>query len=84
MSSRIPNEKIVLRLKHIVSSENLSVSDEALNEIARISDGGMRDSIGILDQLTTYTTEKITINDVHDINGTLSEIEIKEFIEDNV
>ena len=40
--------------------------------IAEISNGGMRDSIGLLDQLTTYCNEKITINDVHEINGTIN------------
>ena len=77
---RIPNEKIVLRLKHIVSSENLSVSDEALNEIARISDGGMRDSISLLDQLIAYNPDHATVDDVHEINGSLSNERLKKFI----
>ena len=77
---RIPNEKIVLRLKYIVEQENLSVDEEALYEIARISDGGMRDSISLLDQLVSYNPVNANIDDVHEINGSLSNKRLKEFI----
>ena len=77
---KIDQKSIISRLKNIVSEENIEIDDEALDLIAKISDGGMRDSIGILDQLTAYTNEKITLSDVHEVNGTLSELEIKNFI----
>lgn len=77
---RIPNEKIVLRLKYIVEQENLSVDEEALYEIARISDGGMRDSISLLDQLVSYNPVNANIDDVHEINGSLSNKRLKAFI----
>ncbi len=77
---RIPNEKIVLRLKYIVEQENLSVDEEALYEIARISDGGMRDSISLLDQLVSYSPINANIDDVHEINGSLSNKRLKVFI----
>ena len=77
---RIPNEKIVLRLKYIAEKENLSVDEEALYEIARISDGGMRDSISLLDQLVSYNPVNANIDDVHEINGSLSNKRLKAFI----
>ncbi|MBQ8871448.1 MAG: DNA polymerase III subunit gamma/tau [Bacilli bacterium] len=77
---RIPNEKIVLRLKYIVEQENLNVDEEALYEIARISDGGMRDSISLLDQLVSYNPVNANIDDVHEINGSLSNKRLKAFI----
>ena len=54
--------------------------EDALFEIAKISDGGMRDSLSLLDQLTAYTTEKITINDVNDVYGTITISEIYNLI----
>ena len=51
-----------------------------MEEIARLSDGGMRDSIGILDQAKAYSDQKITMQDIHDINGTITPEELKEFI----
>lgn len=78
---KIAPSSIVERLKTIVLQEKIEIDDNALEMIANISDGGMRDSIGILDQLTAYTNEKITIDDVHAVNGTLSEEQIEQFVE---
>ena len=78
---RIPNEKIVDRLKYICKEENIKASVEALEEIARISDGGMRDSISMLDQVISYKNNDIDISDVHTINGTLTQKEIGELME---
>lgn len=77
---RIPDEKIVSRLKYIVDAENLSVSENALIEIAKIADGGMRDSISLLDQLVAYNPENAGVDDVHEINGSLSNERMKNFI----
>ncbi len=77
---KISNNKIVERLKYIVEKEKIKISDEALIEIAKISDGGMRDSISLLDQALAYSDDTITINDIHTINGTLLPEEIDDFI----
>ena len=69
---RLSNDEIVERLKYIVEEESIQYEEGILEMIAEISNGGMRDSIGLLDQLTTYCNEKITINDVHEINGTIN------------
>lgn len=77
---RISIDFLVERLKHIVLNENIEIGDEALNEIARLSDGGMRDSIGMLDQVIAFSNDKITIQDVHEVNGTLTQEDLQEFI----
>ncbi len=77
---KVSNNKIVERLKFIADSEKINITDEALYEIARLSDGGMRDSISLLDQALAYSDDQITINDIHDINGTLLPEEIDEFV----
>lgn len=79
---KISDDSIVNRLKEIVKSENIDIEEEALKEIARLSDGGMRDSIGMLDQAIAYSDGKITQKDIHDINGTLTAEELKMLIED--
>lgn len=78
---KISNEAIVENLKNIAKKEKIKIDDEALFEIARLSDGGMRDSVGMLDQVKAYTDEKITVKDVHDINGTLTEDDLKDLLE---
>jgi len=78
---KISNKSIVNRLKIIVDNENIKITDEALDLIATISDGGMRDSISLLDQLTAYTTEEITEKDVHEVNGTINDENLKKIVE---
>ncbi len=74
--NKIEIDDIVLRLKKIAELENINIDDDALYEIAKISDGGMRDSINFLDQLRSFSLNKITINDVYDVCGNISSNEI--------
>ena len=77
---KIPINNIVERLKYICEKENINTTDEALKEIARLSDGGMRDAISILDQVISYKVNDITASDVHQVNGTLTQEELIPFI----
>jgi len=47
---RVNLEKIFLHLKNITKKENGSISDSALNLIARASEGSVRDAISLLDR----------------------------------
>ena len=77
---RIADTSIVERLKCICNEEKITISDEALYEIAQISNGGMRDSISLLDQVNAYKNSDITVEDVHQVNGSLSKKELDKFI----
>ena len=74
---KISIEDIIKRLKYVVSTEKISIEDEALEEIAYISDGGMRDALSILDQLSS-NTNNITINDVISHFGSISKKQISD------
>lgn len=74
--NKINNNDIVDRLKYIAKQEKIKIDDEALQEIAKISDGGMRDSINFLDQLRSFSAGKITINDVYEVCGNVSSEDI--------
>lgn len=80
--NKITNENIVDRLKIIAEAENIMIDDDALCEIAKISDGGMRDSINFLDQLRSFSKEKITIKDVYNVCGSVSIQEIVDLFVD--
>ena len=73
---KIPEEKIIERLEYICNNENIKYDESVLLEIARLGDGCLRDSIGILDQVISYKDGTITSNDVHMVNGTLSKEDI--------
>lgn len=70
---KITDDKIVERLKFISQSEKITVSDESLFEIARISKGGMRDSISLLDQVAAYSNNDIKLSDVEEVSGSVNE-----------
>lgn len=61
---------IVKRLKHIVEAEGAEADDTALELLARRAAGSMRDSQSLLEQLLSFTNEKITSQAVHDMLGT--------------
>lgn len=80
--SKVSDDQIVDRLKTIVKNENVMITDDALYEIARLSDGGMRDAINFLDQLISYKDSEITIDDVYQVNGSVSYDDIYRFVID--
>ena len=78
---KISESKIYEKLKYIIDKEKISINDQAIKEIARLSDGGLRDAISILDQVIAYSNENITEEDIHNINGTLTQYQLKNFID---
>ncbi len=66
--NKISENQIFNRLKYIKEAENINITDNALKEISRLTDGGLRDAIGLLDKLISYTNEKITEEIVHEVN----------------
>lgn len=77
---RIPVENIVLKLAEISKKENINVDDNVLKEIARLSDGGLRDSISLLDEASIFSEGQPSAEDIHMINGTVSKKEIIGFV----
>jgi len=69
------------RLAQICKTENILVEDGALQTIAKYAMGGLRDSESILDQLTSFCREKITLRDIYDVLGVVSEGEITGLID---
>ena len=65
---RIPNSQIRERLKKISGSEGITISNPALEMIARAADGSMRDSLTILDQIASFSSD-ISEAEVKDLLG---------------
>ncbi|MBP3841217.1 MAG: DNA polymerase III subunit gamma/tau [Bacilli bacterium] len=79
--NRISNNDIVLNLKKICDAENIDVSDDVLFKISEFSNGGMRDSIGMLDKLYAYSDDKITMEDFIKLNRIVSNEDIFNLIQ---
>jgi DNA polymerase-3 subunit gamma/tau len=65
----IAPELIVQRLQKIATEEKVKVTPEALQCIARMADGGMRDAQSIFDQMISFCGAAITEPDVLDVYG---------------
>ena len=76
---RITVDDMLERLKYICKEEKIDYEENALKEIAIIADGGLRDALGILDQLSK-NEEKITLDLVTKEIGTVSKKEIENLI----
>ncbi|MBR6255148.1 MAG: DNA polymerase III subunit gamma/tau [Clostridiales bacterium] len=77
---RISNESIVKRLSFIAAKQNISIEPDALSAIATIGDGALRDSVSLLDQVsTTSGATTITRDDILRITGIVDEAFLNKF-----
>lgn len=67
---RIPREAIASRLEYIAGQEGFTVTREAAELIAGLSDGALRDAISLLDLCSSYSRE-ITRDTVLEASGTV-------------
>ena len=76
---KIDVDTLVLAMKNICKKEKISIEDDALREIAYLSDGGMRDSLSLLDQLSKQEN-KITLDIVENQIKTISNKSVDDLI----
>jgi len=69
------------RLELIAKEEKINITNESLTLIAEFAEGGMRDAISLLDQLSAYNNENITENDVFAVSGGVSTAKMIELAE---
>ncbi|SFJ72029.1 DNA polymerase-3 subunit gamma/tau [Paenibacillus sp. UNC496MF] len=69
------------RLRQICEEEGILADEDALAYIARLSDGGMRDAISLLEQVSAYGGERITLNDAVDVTGGLAAEQFEQLAE---
>ena len=69
---RIPVEAMVAHLQKIAALENINITSEAVQVIAQIAQGGLRDAESLLDQLSLLSGQ-VTIERIWDLVGSCSE-----------
>ena len=73
---RIPVPLIVEKLTRIVAADGAQADPEALEVIAQLADGGMRDAESLLDQVLAYAGDRVTADGVREAVGLADEAEI--------
>ena len=65
------------RIKEICDKENIKITEEAINEITNLAEGGMRDALSLLDQVISYVANKeIEVNDVFEVSGNVAGVDL--------
>ncbi len=66
----VPADSIIERLRFIVQEEGVQADEAALRLLARRAGGSMRDSQSLLEQLLSFSGDRITEDSVHAMLGT--------------
>ena len=78
---KITISEIELKLKEILKKEKKEVSEDVLKLISEISDGGLRDAINLLDQIIMTSKKEITVDEIYNINGKISNTELEQLFD---
>ena len=70
---RLQTDAIAGKLARISTSEGAHADPEALNLLARLADGGMRDAESLLDQVLAYAGEAVSVTAVREALGLAEE-----------
>ena len=70
--SKISTYEIKRRTIDILNTENIPFEEKAVEEIARMAEGGMRDALSILEQCLAYNPDELKLSDIENIFGLTS------------
>ncbi|MBR3932473.1 MAG: DNA polymerase III subunit gamma/tau [Clostridia bacterium] len=73
---------IVSNIKNILMAEGITADDDALEYVAFLGDGSMRDSLSILDQCLAFKGNNLTVGDVTDVVGAVDDAVLYDFAQD--
>ena len=77
---RIDQHDLIARMTYILGQEKIDFEEKALEVIAQVADGGMRDSLSILDQILSYDQDKIKYEDALRITGYAAQEKIEQVL----
>jgi DNA polymerase-3 subunit gamma/tau len=78
---RISVSLIVSKLTRIVEAEGATADADALDLVAQLADGGMRDAESLLDQVLAYAGDRINADAVREAVGLADESEISALLD---
>lgn len=79
--NKVSQKDIEKRLSIVCKEEKIEIDPEAISLIAQLADGGMRDSLSILDQCIAYCSSNITVDNVREVYGVLTTSDIGKLFE---
>ncbi|MED3763397.1 DNA polymerase III subunit gamma/tau [Ureibacillus terrenus] len=70
---RLSSNDIVERMKLVLEDIQLPYEEQALKVIAQAANGGMRDALSLLDQIVSFSGEKLTLENALLVSGSVSQ-----------
>jgi DNA polymerase-3 subunit gamma/tau len=70
---RISKKDLIQHLQFVCEEEKVMIQDEALQLLAQVAEGGARDALSLLDQAISFAEEEVTLDDVLDVTGAVSQ-----------
>ncbi len=79
---RLTQDQIITRLQEVARSDAMEIDPVALDLIARRANGGMRDALGMLEQIHSYQDGSISRDDVLEVLGLVDDLFVARVIDD--
>ncbi|MFJ7828551.1 DNA polymerase III subunit gamma/tau [Psychrobacillus sp. NPDC096623] len=70
---RITSSDIVMRMVEVLTDAKIEYDENVLKIIAQAAAGGMRDALSMLDQVVSFSAEKMTIEDALLVTGSIGQ-----------
>lgn len=77
---RLKDRDIIAHMGHILDEYQVDFENEALAIIARASNGGMRDSLSLLDQALSFNNEELLVETALQVSGSFDQITYVKYI----
>lgn len=78
---RITSSQLIERMMEILEHDGIQYETTALEVIARAANGGMRDSLSLLDQALSYDSKNVSLTSALEISGSLSQLAFVKIID---
>lgn len=70
---RISKRALLERLTYITEEQGIAIQKEALELIAQVAEGGLRDALSVLDQVVAYAGDEVTLEDCLAVTGSVAQ-----------
>jgi DNA polymerase-3 subunit gamma/tau len=77
---RIPLDSMIAHLHKIAQLENINIASDAVQMVAQIAQGGLRDAESLLDQLSLFPGQ-VTVEKVWDLVGAVPENDLMDLLQ---
>src|SRR5690554_3330279 len=75
---RISKKALLERLTYITEQQGIVIQPEALQLIAQVAAGGLRDALSILDQVVSFAAGEVTLEDCLAVTGSVAQEALSE------